>query len=122
MFFEQTFGIYINVKILTVIGGVLMVSTAFIGYRAIEKLSLIAVPLLAILLVASLFKVMSHYSFSEVINSPLTTDPLSLGSVISLIIGSLAIGAVMVRIQPLKQLKMQSYLRMLVFSLVMQSS
>lgn len=90
----DVFNLNINPKILVVIGGILMTTTAFIGYKAIEKLSLIAVPLLGILLVGSLIKVMNGKSFSEVTAAPIMGDPLTIGLSISLIIGSLAIGAI----------------------------
>ena len=90
----DVFNLDIHPKILVVVGGILMTTTAFIGYKAIEKLSLIAVPLLAILLFGSLFKVMNGRSFSEVAAAPLMGDPLTIGLSISLVIGSLAIGAI----------------------------
>lgn len=91
---KDIFNVSIHPKILIVIGGILMTTTAFIGYKAIEKLSIISVPLLGILLIASLFKVMSGRSFSEVLDTPLTGDPLTIGLSVSLIIGSLATGAI----------------------------
>jgi cytosine permease len=91
---KDIFNVSIHPKILIVIGGILMTTTAFIGYKAIEKLSIISVPLLGILLIASLFKVMSDRSLSEVLDTPLTGDPLTIGLSVSLIIGSLATGAI----------------------------
>lgn len=90
----DVFNIDVNQKILIVIGGILMTTTAFIGFKAIEKLSLIAVPLLALLLIGSLIRVMNGHSLSEVAAAPLTAEPLSIGVSISLIIGSLAVGAI----------------------------
>ncbi|WP_257350686.1 cytosine permease [Pseudalkalibacillus decolorationis] len=90
----NVFNLDINSKLLVVVGGVLMTTTAFIGYKAIEKLSLIAVPLLGLLLIASLIRVMNGKSLDEVVNSPLIGEPLTIGLSISLIIGSLAIGAI----------------------------
>ncbi|GKV66164.1 MULTISPECIES: purine-cytosine permease family protein [Sporosarcina] len=90
----NVFQIDINQKVLVVIGGILMTTTAFIGYKAIEKLSVFAVPLLGILLVASLIRVLKGSSFSEVMAAPLTSDPITIGVAISLIIGSLAAGAI----------------------------
>lgn len=90
----DVFGWNVNQKLLVILGGVLMTTTAFIGYKAIEKLSLFAVPLLAALLIASLMKVMNGRDLSEVAAAPLTSDPLSVGVAISLIIGSLAVGAI----------------------------
>lgn len=90
----DVFNLNIHPKILVVVGGVLMTTTAFIGYKAIEKLSLVAVPLLGLLLFGSLFKVMNGRSLSEVVDAPLIGDPLTIGLSISLVIGSLAIGAI----------------------------
>ena len=90
----NVFNINIHPKILVVIGGILMTTTAFFGYKAIEKLSLLAVPLLGILLVASLIRVMSGQSLGEVLSVPATGDPLTIGLSVSLIIGSLAVGAI----------------------------
>lgn len=88
---NTSFGIEINPKILVFVGGILMTTTAVIGYKAIEKLSLVAVPLLGILIVASLIKVASTGSG---IRENLFGEPISLGVAISLIIGSLAVGAI----------------------------
>jgi len=88
---STTFGVEIHPKILVVIGGVLMTTTAVIGYKAIEKLSLLAVPLLGILIVASLVKVATEGSG---IKENLFGEPISLGVAVSLIIGSLAVGAI----------------------------
>lgn len=90
----DVFNINIHPKILIVIGGILMTSTAFFGYKAIEKLSLLAVPLLGILLTASLIRVLDNQSLSEVLSVPPTGDPLTIGLSVSLIIGSLAVGAI----------------------------
>ncbi|MEC5423151.1 cytosine permease [Virgibacillus sp. C22-A2] len=89
-------GLNINIHplILVIIGGILMTTTAVFGYKAIEKLSLLAVPLLAILLISSLSKVMSDSTMTNVANAPIIGDPLTMGTAISLIIGSLAIGAI----------------------------
>nr|WP_316047529.1 cytosine permease [Planococcus glaciei] len=44
----DVFNLDVDRKILVIIGGALMTTTAFIGFKAIEKLSLLAVPLLAL--------------------------------------------------------------------------
>ncbi|PPA70398.1 purine-cytosine permease family protein [Jeotgalibacillus proteolyticus] len=90
----DVFNIEANRQLLIIIGGILMTTTAFIGFKAIEKLSLIAVPLLALLLIGSLIRVMNGQSIAEVATVPLTSKPLSIGVSISLIIGSLAVGAI----------------------------
>ncbi|GAA0469405.1 cytosine permease [Alkalibacillus silvisoli] len=90
---NNTFGIEIAPKLLVVIGGILMTTTAVIGYKAIEKLSFIAVPLLAILIVASLIRV-GNSSEANQVSGNLFGEPLSIGVSVSLIIGSLAVGAI----------------------------
>lgn len=90
----NVFGLNIPKILLVIIGGILMTSTAVIGYKAIEKLSKAAVPLMGLLLIASLWRVLSSQQWSDVVNAPMTGDPLPLGIAISLVIGSFAVGAV----------------------------
>ena len=49
------FGVDVSVEILSLIGGLLMMSTAVIGYKAMEKLSVYSVPFLLILMMVTLF-------------------------------------------------------------------
>ncbi|WP_408007532.1 cytosine permease [Pseudalkalibacillus sp. A8] len=91
---KNTFGLEVNVTFLVILGGIMMTSTAVFGYQAIEKLSILAVPLMSLLLLASLWKVLEGRDFEEISNAPLFGEPLPLGIAISLVIGSLAIGAV----------------------------
>lgn len=90
---NNAFGIEVNTKILVLIGGVLMTTTAVIGYKAIEKLSLLAVPLLGILIIASMVKVLNSPGESQIANN-MFGEPLTIGVGVSLIIGSLAVGAI----------------------------
>jgi cytosine permease len=90
---SDAFGVELNKQLLVVIGGILMTTTAVIGFKAIEKLSLLAVPLLAILMIASLVKVVSDPGQSQLTNN-LFGEPLTVGVSVSLIIGSLAVGAI----------------------------
>ncbi|WP_407270421.1 cytosine permease [Radiobacillus sp. PE A8.2] len=90
---DNAFGVEINTKLLVLIGGILMTTTAVIGYKAIEKLSIVAIPLLGILIVASLFKVVNGSSESQVLDN-LFGEPLTIGVAVSMIIGSLAVGAI----------------------------
>lgn len=91
---QSVFGIEINRTLLMIIGGALMTITSMIGYKAIEKLSIVAVPLLGILLVGSTIMVLNNYSLSELNNATLAAEPITIGTGISLVIGSLAVGAV----------------------------
>ncbi|MDQ0252795.1 cytosine permease [Evansella vedderi] len=89
----NSFGMELNTRLLIVIGGILMTATAVIGFKAIEKLSLLAVPLLGILIIASLVRVVSGSGESQVADN-MFGEPLTIGVSISLIIGSLAVGAI----------------------------
>lgn len=92
--FKDLFGIEISVTVLAVIGGLLMTSTAVIGYKAIEKLSTLAVPLMSILLLASLGKVLEEKSWSDIVSAAPTGDILPLGLAVSIVAGSFVVGAV----------------------------
>lgn len=51
----NNFNINIDVRILSLIGGLLMMSTVIYGYRAMEKLSVYSVPLLLVLMFLTIF-------------------------------------------------------------------
>lgn len=90
----DVFNVNISPSLLMIIGGILMTITATIGYNAIEKLSVLAVPLLAILLIGSVYVVSSSFTYAELNTAPLTSTPLTIGMGISVVIGSLAVGAI----------------------------
>ncbi|ASK63932.1 cytosine permease [Virgibacillus phasianinus] len=91
---SDVFGVDISPVILMIVGGLLMTITSCIGYKAIEKLSLFAVPLLAILLIGSVYLASRSFTYQELNSAPITSDPLTIGMAISLVIGSLAVGAI----------------------------
>lgn len=91
---SDVFGLEISSVILMILGGILMTITACIGYKAIEKLSLFAVPLLAILLIGSVYIASRSYTYQGLNSATITADPLTMGMGISLVIGSLAVGAI----------------------------
>ncbi|TCP20783.1 cytosine permease [Scopulibacillus darangshiensis] len=90
----DVFGLNITPSVLMILGGILMTLTACIGYSAIEKLSIVAVPLLAILLIGSVYITSRSFSYDQLNGIALTSDPLTMGMAISLVIGSLAVGAI----------------------------
>ena len=90
----NVFNVSVSSNILIVLGGILMTLTAMFGYKAIEKLSVVAVPLLGILLFGSLFITLNNFSFGELLNTPVTASPIPLGTAISMVIGSLAVGVI----------------------------
>lgn len=92
--FIDVFGQKVPTMPLTIIGGILMTLTAVVGFKAIEKLSIVAVPLILILLMASLWKVLSGSEMANVIGGNIFADPLTIGKGVSLVIGSFATGIV----------------------------
>ncbi|OFL46345.1 cytosine permease [Nosocomiicoccus sp. HMSC067E10] len=91
---NSVFGVEINKVWLVILGGFLMTVTSMIGYKALEKLSIFAVPLLAFLLIGSAFIILKSYNITELINAPLTGETITFGAGISIVIGSLAIGII----------------------------
>lgn len=83
----------IGVKIVIILGGLLMTSSAVFGFKSLEKLSWIAIPAIGILMIASLISVLKGHTFSD-LNNSFITNPMSIGTGISLVIGSFAAGAV----------------------------
>lgn len=77
-----------------IVGGVCMVATAVIGYKAIDVLSKAAVPLMLILIGASIWRVMSDFSWEQIRAFEGAGDPVSTGTGISLVISSFVVGAV----------------------------
>lgn len=87
-------GIEISRTWLMIFGGTLMTITSMIGYKGLEKLSIVATPLLGVLLIGSGYVVLKNYNLNQLNNAALTMDPITMGGGISLVIGSLAIGVI----------------------------
>lgn len=90
----DVFGIEISRTWLMIFGGVLMTVTSMIGYKGLEKLSVVATPLLGVLLISSGYMVLKNHNVNELNNAALSMDPITMGGGISLVIGSLAIGVI----------------------------
>lgn len=90
---KELFGFEPSIMVLAVIGGLLMTTTAVVGYKAIEKLSILAVPFMSLLLIASLWKVLSTNSWAELAGAPIAAA-LPLGVAVSIVAGSFIVGAV----------------------------
>lgn len=72
------------------IGGALMISTAGLGFKAIEKLSQIAVPFLLLLMLWTLFQTIPG---SERLIMPTAATPTPFGILVSSLVGALAVGS-----------------------------
>lgn len=77
-------------------GGILMSITALIGFKAIEWLSNIVIPILVVLLVLTLVLAFRGHTLAEVF-ARTPAQPMPFGLVVSIVAGAFAIGAV---IQP----------------------
>lgn len=82
----------------TIAGGVLMVATTIYGFRAIDRLSRIAVPLLAALLLYGIWKVLGGASLAELSTVPGRAGRgiASISAGVSIVIGSFFVGVTLV--------------------------
>ena len=83
----------VPVWLLKIVGGVLMTLTAMLGFKAIEKLSIVAIPLLIIIILATIASVYGgDKTIASVAN--ITSDgAMPLGAAISIVIGTYIVGA-----------------------------
>jgi cytosine permease len=79
-----------------IIGGILMTLTAMYGFRAIEKLTIFVIPILLILLVATLIRAYQDVTIAEVF-AKVPEQAMPFGLIVSIIAGGYAVGAI---IQP----------------------
>lgn len=88
----NTLGLDISVDVLTIIGAVIMSTTAIIGFKALNILSQITTPLLFLLLLIPFWTLFNDQGM-DVFKNYDVEQTLSIGSAISMIIGSWAVGA-----------------------------
>ena len=95
---ESTFQVLVSPHIFTIAGGVLMVVTTIYGFRAIDRLSRIAVPLLAALLLYGVWAVLDGASLTELSGVPGRPHEglASISAGISIVIGSFFVGVTLV--------------------------
>lgn len=91
---DLAFGIAPPIALCIVVGGICMILTAAVGYKALDLLSKIAVPLLIVLLFASVWRVLQDLSFSDIWNLQGSGEPMTLGFGVSTAIASFIVGAV----------------------------
>ena len=90
----DAFGVHVPHPVFTIAGGALMVATTLFGFRAINRLSRVAVPLLAALLLYGVWRVLEGASLAEL--SSVAGQPneglASVPAGISIVIGSFFVG------------------------------
>ncbi|MBC8571109.1 cytosine permease [Zongyangia hominis] len=77
-----------------IIGGICMILSSTFGYKGLDLLSKIAVPLLMVLLLASVWKVTDTMSWTQIWNMQGTGEPITVGYGISVAVASFIVGAV----------------------------
>ncbi|MDD2840628.1 MAG: cytosine permease [Rickettsiales bacterium] len=90
-FLINEFNLYINVNILITLGGLLILSSAIFGFDGVNKLSILAVPLLLILLYVMLTHSLSTQGFTSIVNYT-GDNHIPLGKSVSVLIGSFICG------------------------------
>ncbi len=87
-------GLELPIWLIALIGGLLMMITAVIGYRAIELLSFWTVPIMVGILVALAFAVLPDRAWDTMFQYHVENNSLSLGFAISLVAGIYIVGAI----------------------------
>ncbi|MEM1019195.1 MAG: cytosine permease [Pseudomonadota bacterium] len=94
---QNVTGLEIPLWIAKVSGGVLMTLITLYGFHAIDKLSRVIVPLLALMLVAAFFVGMRNADFAALLNSSGDRQNIkSLGEAISILVGAFMVGVTIV--------------------------
>lgn len=86
-------GTHPSEELLAALGGVLMVATTIFGFRAISRLSRLAVPLLIVLLIAGAYMTVSQTPPGQLLRpAPETSAFATIGGAISILIGGSMVG------------------------------
>ncbi|MBC7094447.1 cytosine permease [Thermococcus sp.] len=88
----STWNINTNLEVLIATGGLLMMTTAILGYKGIDILSKISVPLLLLLIIEGLRRTFEIVPFSKVVSSGPVDTPISLAVGIALVVGNYIVG------------------------------
>ena len=91
---KELAGIEVSLPVAALVGGLLMMSTAVIGYKAIEWLSIIAVPIMFGILIGILVVVIPSQSFWQAVHVKPVADTIPLGLAISLVTSLFLVGAI----------------------------
>lgn len=88
---DGALGLNVPIPLLAAVGGILMMTTAVIGYKAIEKLSSWSVPLLLILVLAAVGLAIHQFGTSK-LSAPVQ-NVFTFGMAVSLVISIFVVGA-----------------------------
>ncbi len=84
---QPELGITLNSTMMTVLAGILMSSTAIIGFRALGKLAYVAVPLLLCVIAVPSWIAVTTHDVGPIMRAPSTDVPYSFGLVVSIVSG-----------------------------------
>lgn len=90
---ENSYQIVLDPKVITTIGGLMMMITAIIGFRGLDKISIIFSPVLLILLLTLLYKALMLPEVNVKLSNS-GTNAISVLSAISIVFGGFAVGIV----------------------------
>ena len=94
--FKLAAGIEVNLTACIVIGGLLMMITAIVGYKGIKVLSQFGVPLLFLLVIGGVIKTFTVVPAGEIVSAP-PVEPISFATAVSLMVGSFIVGVSIVQ-------------------------
>lgn len=93
---KESGGPVVPQTLFTVLGALAMMLTAIIGYKGIKMLSNIAVPLLFILSIVSVFLTLKKIPFSEIVSSGPVDSAIPLTVGVAAVVGNFAVGVTIV--------------------------
>ncbi len=92
---KQVWGWDLNVIPVMIVSGLIMSTTAVIGFRGLGKLSYIAVPLLIVLLLLPLFTYYNEGKLSGLMNFKPEKDTLAFGTIVAIVAGAYSFSCTM---------------------------
>lgn len=91
---QSVWGVSLDTTSVTIISGLLMSTTAIIGFRGLGKLSYIAVPLLLVMLFLPLYVLFSNGALANVPLAPQTAT-LTIGALVAMVAGAYSFSTTM---------------------------
>lgn len=91
--FASAFNINVSVPLASLVVGILMLITAIYGFKVMEYLNYVSVPLMILVLVVSFYNAVTTTSLSE-LTAYTPTEPMSLLQGIGIAVGGFIVGAV----------------------------
>ena len=91
----EQFGLQLGEATYVVAGGFIMVSTTMFGFRLLNRLALVVVPLMVTLIAVLLYKVLSEQPLSAILDIS-ATNIFSFNDGVAAVVGSLILGAILI--------------------------